>query len=658
MTGSAEQVDAGAKAYGGKQAAGVDVAVWPPLPSPSYQPRAAERVEAVRVQLRRTHDVSPAVVVSQWTNNDDVRFGRKLSGCGVPTPLHVSLNWTWTVGELVTRLAAATRLRAHNNDDGDEESSIDGGFQSAVAVHSAGGIQDSADFALPILLQVEFSAVDDHVLQLGLRYDARGICHEQAACLLRHARHVLEQIDRAEASTPIAALSAVDAEEQTRLVEQNAQQELTVTDECIHDVISEQARTAPSRPAVASWDGDLSYLELDQLSSRLAQHLAGLGVGSGESIPLCFEKSLLTLVCMLAVLKAGANLVLLDSTHPRARLQDQCERVAAKIALVSKAHRSTLHGIVWHCVAIDVDFLETLPERTHAAISRTRSSEVAYHVFTSGSTNKPKCIAVKHTAFVSSARCFGTSLLFSQSTRALQFASYSFGACLVETLTVLMFGGCVVVPSEHDRANRIADFMRESAVNWALFTPSAIAAVQPEQVPDLETLVLGGEPITPAMRDTWASCVKLFCAYGQSETSTICSTTRVYPDSHVQSIGHGVGARLWLVDPHNIDSLIWPGCVGEIIVESAGVARGYSDDDQQTAHAFVSTPKWAVEMARPKGIAFFRTGDLGQLDSDGRTIICLGRKDSQVKIRKLSTLILVLSSQADTWSRWPKDRTW
>ncbi|KAF7198574.1 Nonribosomal peptide synthase atnA [Pseudocercospora fuligena] len=257
----------------------------------------------------------------------------------------------------------------------------------------------------------------------------------------------------------------------------------------------------------------------------------------------------------------------------------------------------------------------------------------AYILFTSGSTGEPKGILMAHSAFVSSACTFGHSLLLSSHTRALHFASYSFGAYLVETLVVLMFGGCVVIPTEYERLNTLAAFIQQRKINWAVFTPSAISILHPRQVPQLETLVLGGEPVSVDIRDTWVSSVNLVLVYGQSETSTVGSTALLQADSDVRTIGRAAGSRCWLVDPCDSDKLVPWGCIGELVIESHGVAQGYLDDDAATSQAFIATPSWAQNIPRQDGAAFFKTGDIGRyVDTDG-SISYMGRKDGQVKIR-------------------------
>ncbi|KAJ0327593.1 hypothetical protein KNSL1_013815, partial [Colletotrichum chrysophilum] len=104
---------------------------------------------------------------------------------------------------------------------------------------------------------------------------------------------------------------------------------------CIHELFGDRARARPDAPAVCAWDGELTYSELDGLSTGLARELIARGVGPEILVPLCFEKSLWTTVAILGVLKAGGAFVLLDPSHPVTRLRGICESVQAQLVLTS-----------------------------------------------------------------------------------------------------------------------------------------------------------------------------------------------------------------------------------------------------------------------------------------------------------------------------------
>lgn len=139
-----------------------------------------------------------------------------------------------------------------------------------------------------------------------------------------------------------------------------------------------------------------------------------------------------------------------------------------------------------------------------------------------------------------------------------------FDASLLETLTALTIGATICVPSDEERMNNIAKFIRETGVTWTLLTPSFIQTIQPSEVPPLRTLVLGGEALTRNQLTTWADKLELINAYGPTECSVIATVNpHVLITSDPANIGRAVGGRAWIADRYNHDRLMPIGSVGE-----------------------------------------------------------------------------------------------
>ncbi|KAK1911237.1 hypothetical protein P3342_011839 [Pyrenophora teres f. teres] len=104
-----------------------------------------------------------------------------------------------------------------------------------------------------------------------------------------------------------------------------------VTNKCIHDLFAEQVLAQPNAPAICAWDGKMSYSVLDNLSTTLAGYLVKIGVKPEDVVPLCFEKSMWTVVAMLAVLKAGGAFAQLDPDHPASRHKEILRQTSARV---------------------------------------------------------------------------------------------------------------------------------------------------------------------------------------------------------------------------------------------------------------------------------------------------------------------------------------
>lgn len=405
------------------------------------------------------------------------------------------------------------------------------------------------------------------------------------------------------------------------------------SNECVHDRIHEQVLKNPEGEALCAWDGSLTYRELWTHVERMARVLSRMGVGPEVIVPLCFEKSVWTTVSVLAVLEAGAGFCLLDPTQPISRLGGLIRKLGATTLLCSRMHYQNLTSLVPNICVIDAQELGNLPEMVTDTNPRASPSNIAYVVFTSGSTGEPKAIVTEHGAFCSAAKAQTTALFMFPGLRALQYASYVFDASIQETVIPLMLGGTVCIPSEHSRINELATAINQMRVEWAVLTPSVANFLTPAAVPRLKTLLLVGEAMSQDNLSTWSS-IKLINAYGPAECS-VCAVanSNLSVKKDITQIGRGVGVRCWLVDPLNHNRLLPPGCTAELVIEGPALARGYLDDPERTRDAFIENPAWATT----SGVAsskrrMYKTGDLVRYNTSDGMLHFVGRKDTQVKL--------------------------
>ncbi|KAJ5091869.1 hypothetical protein NUU61_006739 [Penicillium alfredii] len=406
-------------------------------------------------------------------------------------------------------------------------------------------------------------------------------------------------------------------------------------DRCIHDAIRDQALSGPEREAVCAWDGSLAYKELDDLASKLACHLRMQGVGPEVRVALCFDKSKWNIVAMLGVMKAGGAFVPLDPTHPTSRLQRLVESVQASVVLCSQDRVYSLQSIAKTLIPLCADTLDRLSDPADQVdlASGVTSQNAAYVLFTSGSTGEPKGTLLEHRAFLSSAMVHGPGLHVFRETRALQFAAHTFDASLAESLTPLIHGGCVCIPSEEARLNDIVGAINDMRVNQACFTPSFIGFIDVDSVPGLQSLVLAGEAMSQSQLETW-SRIKLINGYGPTEASVASVlNSNVTPGTDCKNIGLPIGVTAWLVDPDNHDELVPVGCPGELLLEGPPLARCYVNNPQKTKESFIYDPAWTKRDSTGRANRrFYKTGDLVRYNSDTGSLNYIGRKDTQVKV--------------------------
>lgn len=363
-------------------------------------------------------------------------------------------------------------------------------------------------------------------------------------------------------------------------------------DRCVHHLILGQLLARPDAEAISSWDGNLTYRELDDLATRLSQHLTVLDVGPEVIVPICFEKTLWVVVAMLAVLKSGAAFVPLDASQSPERRERILCQTKARVMLASVQNSDAVAVFDGVVVTVGPDTMPT-PRQPRDAIPQVSPDSMAYVLFTSGSTGQPNGV-VKHRAVSSSCSAHGSRLGFGVETRTLQF-SYTFDGAIVDIMTTLIFG-CICIPSDSQRLDDVSRAINDMAVNLAVLTPSVSRLVSPNDVPTLKVMILGCEAPTDNDFSRWeSSAVPVINGYGPTECTVFCALN----DTSISKrygchIGSPVGSNAWLVSPEDHDKLVPTGAIRELLVEGPILSRGYINDATRTAFAFIQDPAWLL----------------------------------------------------------------
>lgn len=402
---------------------------------------------------------------------------------------------------------------------------------------------------------------------------------------------------------------------------------------CVHDLVLEHVKALPHAPAICSWDGNLTYQELDEMSGRLAQDFIKAGVKRETLVPVCFKKSLYAVVAMVAIHRAGGAFVPVDPVHPEDRLKAIIDKAEAKIVVTSPETAELFRNISVSIVQVSAAMLNSSDRPGDSILPTVRPEHTAFVLFTSGSTGKPKGILQEHASVCTSSLAHGRALLVSRNSRVFQYAAFTFDVSMMDIFTTLICGGCVCMPSEEDRMGSFTSVMSRMRVNWALFTPSVASLFTPEDVPTLKTLVYGGEAVKQENVSRWVGKVRLFNCYGPAECGACAIGEFIRSDSRPANVGRHFGGELcWVVDPENHDRLLPVGAAGELVVEGPTLARGYLNDLGKTQAAFIKSPAWPQGAGSKRPRRVYKTGDLVRQNSDG-TLDFVGRKDLQVKVR-------------------------
>jgi len=411
---------------------------------------------------------------------------------------------------------------------------------------------------------------------------------------------------------------------------------------CVHELFHRQAEARPEAIAVIDGDRHLTYQELDRRANRVACELREVGVGPETVVGVCVTRSIAAVVTLLGVLKAGGAYLPLDPEQPDDRLSSVCENSGALLVVTDAPERA--YGVDRVIQAVgDGDDPADGPLDPPADVG-VGPENLAYVVYTSGSTGAPKGVMVAHANVIQLLASTRNRFDFSPDDVWTLFASLAFDVSVWEMWGALLHGGRLVIVSDAVRRSPeefYALVARERATVVNL-TPAAFRQLsrheeqnEPDEDLALRWIILAGESLTPAMLRAWFQrhgdhSPGLVNMYGITET-TVHSTWRrmtVQDLSEPESSLIGLPLASWTAVVIGEDGQpVGPMETGELYVGGAGVARGYVGMPELTATRFVPDPTTGAEGAR-----LYRSGDRVRVRAEGE-LEYLGRLDHQVKLR-------------------------
>ncbi|RTE71004.1 hypothetical protein BHE90_014597 [Fusarium euwallaceae] len=431
-------------------------------------------------------------------------------------------------------------------------------------------------------------------------------------------------------SRPVRELDILTHED-VRIFELVNSGRLLRQNQCLQDIVLEHSRRTPAEYAVRAWDGNLTYSQLDDYASRIATMLRSAGIVEGDFIPSVMEKSYWAIVVLLATLKVGAVWVPIDPKNPASRTNSIFLQISAKMYFTNL--RPQMRRKLNPSIACVDSFEEIVQRQQPGPLAASRPDALATCFFTSGSTGTPKGVVHDHAAICTGAFEILGPFHMDNRTSCLNFTSPGFDVSISEIFATLYAGGCVCVPSEQGKLNDLNGEMRTLGVTHAFLTPSIASQVKPNEVPTLEYIILGGEPLARATLESLHNGVHLINSYGCTESGLWdTASERLTLQSSPSNVGQSTGPRIWIVHPSNPNNLLPFGTVGEVLVESHCLARGYIGD-KPAKSGFIPTPDWRYKLLSTlEHGRFYLTGDLGSYNPDG-SINVHGRKDTQAKVR-------------------------
>lgn len=378
-----------------------------------------------------------------------------------------------------------------------------------------------------------------------------------------------------------------------------------------------------------------SFAEINQLSGAMAQELQKLGVGTGDLVAIHACRSAELIVSMLAVLKCGAAFIPLEENLPASRRHFIIEQSQARLVVSHGSLMSNLDGSEFNRYTVELERLCKMPVNGGFDLPHDPARQLAYVMYTSGSTGNPKGVMISHQSLHDYIHWAIAQYTQGRPCRFPLYSSIGFDLTLTSIFVPLCSGGSIKIypaASEHVDIS-ILDVFEDNQVDIVKLTPAHLSLVM-KQVPlhsKVKSLILGGEDLKISMavqaRKVISDSVRIFNEYGPTEATVGCMIheyDRLDENGDSASVPIGIPAghaRIYLLDEGL--NTVPIGVPGEIYIAGSGLSKGYLNSPEITQVAFIPDPFHPGEL-------MYKTGDLGRM-LPSQKMVYLSRKDDQFK---------------------------
>ena len=483
-----------------------------------------------------------------------------------------------------------------------------------------------------------FAGEEDGRLMSAFEYSSDLFDEMTVVRMLDHWQTLLAAI-AANPDEPIQKLALMSAAEKEQVLKEWNQTAVPVPDERpLHKIIADVARQHPHQLAVVAENGRLTYGELDRRANDLALLLVERGLQPGTPVGLFVERSLEMVVGILGILKAGGAYVPLAPEYPHERIDFVIQETGAPLIVTQSHLAERLTRSEGHLIELDCGEPASELTSANSTFETTVSlDDLAYIIYTSGSTGSPKGVMVTHRNLLAST--FARDAYYGAPVkRFLLLSSFAFDSSVAGIFWTLMSGGTLVLPEPDGEKDvlKLARIIYREKVTHTLALPTLyrflLKYAPAQNLQSLKIVVVAGEACPPDLGPLHYRILpdcRLVNEYGPTEATVWCTVFEVPPASadDLVPIGRPIAnSKLFILD--KMRQPVPVGVAGELYVAGMGITRGYWNNPELSAGAFLSLDLGLWGRLSP----VYRTGDLARWRADGQ-VEFLGRIDNQVKIR-------------------------
>lgn len=417
----------------------------------------------------------------------------------------------------------------------------------------------------------------------------------------------------------------------------------------ISQLFEEQVQKTPNNIALVFEDKTLTYRELNEKANSLAYYLRKNDVGRNNIVGIMVNRSFEMIISILAVLKSGATYIPIDPTYPSDRIEYMLDNSKAQLLLTNNNLFNNINFEKKFSVELDNLSLYSLPSTNLDNINKPNDS--AYIIYTSGSTGLPKGVVLTHTSLANLTNYANNYVQYLKEDiyrTVVSITTVCFDIFIFETLISLQHGLRLVIANEEECKvpNLLNKLINKYNITIIQSTPSRMQFFVDnlKEIPllsNLNFITLAGEqlPLQLVKKLKSISNAVIYNGYGPSET-TVFSTFTDVTDYDEITIGKPLyNTQIYILNKHL--NLLPPGAIGELYISGNGLGKGYLNNQELTQKSFIPN-------IFDSNSLMYKTGDLGTFKQNGE-IICLGRSDTQVKIRGLRIELGEIESCIDSY---------
>jgi amino acid adenylation domain-containing protein/thioester reductase-like protein len=392
-----------------------------------------------------------------------------------------------------------------------------------------------------------------------------------------------------------------------------------------------QVQIHPDNIAITFENNSLTYRELNNLANQFANQLLAKNLKRQDIVAIMLNRSFDLIIAILATLKIGATYMPIDPEYPEERIKYMINNSLPSIVVTTEELANSIN-VNNTLIYANININKSI--ECENILVDTSSSDLAYIMYTSGSTGNPKAVMIRNYSVINYSNSVKKRLDYTpgSNNKVLSVTTMCFDIFVFEVFPTLMNGLNLVVANEEQQKNpnKLCELINEQRICKILTTPSRIQLLflNPENLSCLSVLkeiVLGGEPFPQYLLEKLPDVTnaKLFNLYGPTETTVYSTFKELFKDDEI-TIGKPIdNTKIYILDTNK--KLLPLGSVGEIHIGGDGVASGYFKNLELTNEKFIKT-----DFSNHSII--YNTGDLGKWLPNGE-LICLGRTDNQIKIR-------------------------